>query len=361
MPDELSPIPAPQTAFSDAAQDSLTPPPVQSTVQPPSPPAEAPAPPMPEAPPPPAGPSPFFERAKSFGIDVSQYASDQDLGAALLNQLQTVYAQQYQRQQPQPEPQPPAHPQPEEWSIDTHFKKSYPIPEYSPNWDTMISSGYIDRDPRTGQWVPTPGNEWLRANPDLNALNAHEKSRAEWVRSLYDGNFYGNLWKVFEEPIQRMIDSRSQEQVTSVLSQERASSSIDAFERQHQAWLYDQSGKPTPDGQRFFDAITLIRDVDTPEKLLAAAAKLAGPQPAAAPVVSPAASQGSVEPRVPDAKAVSAQKAQSFLDESLQRAKHSPSSGTAPVQHPDHESNYVTRTELDSLFINAAKAQAAAV
>src|SRR3990167_1942012 len=79
--DELRTSPKPQTAFTDAA---IAPPVSEPVSAPPPVPVTQPAP----APAP--TPSPLFERAKSFGFDTSGYASDADLGGAILSQLQSV-------------------------------------------------------------------------------------------------------------------------------------------------------------------------------------------------------------------------------------------------------------------------------
>jgi hypothetical protein len=305
------------------------------------------------------------ETAQSLGLDTTNLGSDADFARELARRYRETqpyaqYAQQLLAQQQQaapPTPTAPTEPKPEEWTVEGHFSKAYPVPPFSDGWTSMIQQGVIERDPQTNQWVPTPQYPWLKTSPELLALNDFESKRQQFYQEqFYQGNLYRNMWDVFQEPIKRLVESRAAELYDSRSQQQQTTGFIDKFEQDNRTWLYDDKGQVTDRGKQLYSAIDRVKQASTPEQILELAMSLVGPQ-TPQPIQPPVAPTASATSAVPPGVASTPQ--ESFLDKALERAKHSPSSGGASVQSPEFDPVVAARNEIENLFVNALKSQAA--
>jgi len=364
------------TAFSDALQ--------QQPQQQPAPSAPAQQPATPSAGPPASTPqNPVIDYARSAGLDVGDHTSDTDFAKHLVGQYQqqsqlATWAKQLLphaseitealRSRQQPQQQPPA--EPEEWNVESHFSKAWDLPKYNPSWDSMLQSGVIQKD-ATGRYVPAEGHEWMGMSPELRELNEFEAHRSKSVQDLfYGGNFYKNVWDKFQEPIERMIQEKAQALLEERFSQNTAHDAIGKFESQNESWLYDGQnmelvdGQPmrklTDGGKKFFDAVSTLRQhgVTDAGALLQLASQLA-PPPAQAGAVTPQPGAGAPPASGVTPEQISAQQTQSFLENAMARAQHSPSSGGASAPGGNEPVN-ATEVEIHNMFRNALRAHQAA-
>lgn len=297
----------------------------------------------------------FLNYAKEQGIDLGEIGDDKTAAEAFLTnwrQMQGWIAQQ-QVQQPSPEPE-PQKPAEEEWSLDGHFAKAWGVPNRDPQWDDIIASGIIVKDPDTGQYVPRPGlNSWMSVNPKvLQDINAYEQSYGRSAREFLADPLrktYEALVEVFDrryakpETVTQTLEDRTVEQVAS------------QFEQQHGAWL------KTADGERFLKLVSAFRATMPPMQAMQEALLYVSPPQTAQP--TPAESESAATPAAmpapaPTPEQISAQKQESFLQDAKRRASHS-SSGGVPPSAPE-DTGTMSGEDVRTLFTRTARKQVAA-
>ena len=374
-----------QSAFTAASEEQPTP---DQPEQPPQTPPEIAAPEIPVEPAPPepvASPEPpepvalsdIAQAAQEAGIDV-EGLSDTDIFSAMASRYEQIkpyadygqqvapYHDQFQKyvadqQQPQPEPEPG-----EEWTPETYFKQKWNEPAWNQEWDYAEQHGVVQRNPESGFYEPVQGRETM-AMPIVDKMNQALMARQQQWQQITQGNPYQMFYEALLEPMQKAWQSDLNQAVEERLSSRDTESLVNDFEKQNAGWLYQKNDTGqqlmTEKGQAFYQTINELRDagVNDPQTLLKLATRMHGPnseQEGATPppntqTPTPAPEQPQASP-----EAVSATKQQSFLENALDRARHSPSAGGYTEASSDDPVN-VNERELNNMFVNEAQKAAA--
>lgn len=303
-----------------------------------------------------------LEIAKNLGIETDNYQSDEELLKGLYSQLQETkpYADYGRQVLPyddqirkiitqEPEPEPEKEPD-KEWSPESYFSEKWQRPNYDKAWEAFISSGMVQLDPNTGQFVPAEGYQSSVPINVLQGLNEYKSWQRSAIEQLLE-NPYKGTWDAFQEPLQRMI----QDQIDQHLSQFEQTQNVSNWEAQHADVLYEHDtngqivldiyGRPKPSeyGEKFIAAATKLHNggMHDPNLVIECALEIVGQPPAA-------------EQQAETPEQVSEQKQRSFIDEAREKASHSPSAG-GYSENNDIEPIVQSTRELDNMFIAAAK------
>lgn len=320
----------------------------------PTPAAAAPAPAAPQIP----ASNPFYEQAKKLGIATDGFKSNDDLVKALLShaEQQAPFVQLGRqsltaRPQAPPPPAAPAAPAEKPWSLDDHFAGLWKVPEWKPEYQTLIDRGLVAIGER-GLYEATDPALAAYVMPLLNDLNEAYLSQIEARQNLFNGNPLKNIHDGLYPAIERQIMARVEEALSGRFEQVQQADALETFEAENKAWLYDATGNFTEHGQKFLNAVQSLREggMTDPGKLIAFAKQIV-PPPAATPAASPAAA-----PQAPTVTAPPTPQ-ESFLQDAAQRASHSPQpNGSAPQMNAPVT---VEESELNSMFNKALSTQRA--
>jgi hypothetical protein len=305
----------------------------------------------------------LLEQAQGLGLNVNDYKSEAALARGVLEHLQkqqpyVSYAQQLlpyaddiksyfetikQPRRPEPEPTPQTE---EEWTAQRYFQEKYGGPGWKDDFNQAINSGLVQRDPETGMWVASPGQE-LAAGGILQELNRAQQHTSKFWQGLASKNPYEQFYDVLKEPILREVERRVEEIVGQREATTKQRDVVSDFETKHAFWMYATdpvSGQrvPTDAGREFFGTVSDLREngISDPVKLLQLASKIHG-----------IGSEAKEQPKaaVPSQQEPS-QKQQSFLESARKRAQHTPS---ARQRGGDDVPQVVSEGDLESLFSRA--------
>lgn len=367
-----------QSAFTEAQASQAQPPEQQATATP-----EPESTPVESTPPvePPSDPSNEFDIsavAREVGLNV-EGKSDADIVREIASQYKQLkpyaeYGQQlvpyadqineYFNSQGKPVEQKPA--DEDEWSEQAYFQKQWNTPQWSESYDFAEQAGIVQVNPETGLYEAAPGREQM-AMPLLNGMNEAVVARRQQWNKLMQGNLWEQAYNSLVTPLQKKWQEDMEKKIEERLSSMQTQSFVDKFESDNADWLYvkDQTTgqlNMTEKGREFYDAISQLKQngISDPRTLIDFAKRMV----AAADTLQPSQGQQQVQPQPHQAPAeqtspeqVSAEKQKSFLENAMDKARHSPSSGGFTTPAPDHPVN-VSETELNSMFVSGFKSGA---
>jgi hypothetical protein len=151
-------------------------------------------------------------------------------------------------------------------------------------------------------------------------------------------------------------------EVQKALSEHQRHQQIERLEAENSSWMYSPGingqpdfNNPTPDGQRFLGALKSL--VDSGVQDVARAVEFALQVVGRGPGQQPAQPQENAAtlPFTQQAEQASQTNRNSFLQNAINRAAHSPSTGYRNVQSPEAPVN-LSEGELDNIFINSFRA-----
>ena len=274
---------------------------------------------------------------------------------------------EYFDKQPQ-EPQAPAVPacqQPpaeEAWDEDQYFTAKWDVPEWNDTFTYAIQQGIVVRNPETGLFEAAQGSEAL-AMPILTGLNEVQVRNNQQWQNITRGNPYRQFYDVLREPLQNAWREDMRTFIAEESQRQAEEQRVNRFEADNANWLYSvdpQSGQQvlTSKGQVFYAEIANLRQrgITDPSTLLELASRLTGsngaaPTPSQATTATPSAPSGPPIPVPPNnPQAASAAQTQTFLQNALERASHTPSSGGYSQVAPDNPVT-VNESELNNMFL----------
>jgi len=313
----------------------------------------------------------LLESAKQIGLPTDTISSEADLASSLMEQLRNQqdlanygqqmlpYAEQFRNWMNNPTAPAPQAEQPErksenEWNKQEYFASQYGGPVQTPEIQSAIDSGILQRDVETGMWTASPGFE-VAAGSMIAEANAVQKHSASWWQKLTQGNPLEALWNHLEEPVNRLVAQRVEEMVSQRESQRDSQSALDNYVDANASWLFTTDPKTgrevtTERGQMFVDELERLEraGVQSQADRVAIAQRLIGlpaqdpPEKAATPPAQAdtAAAQGSLgtaESSAPPAQPpVQPQDPRKTFLDNARRASHQPSSngGTSSPDAP---------------------------
>lgn len=322
--------------------------------------------------------NPYLEQARELGINVPENATIDDVANAVIQQYREMtpyanygrglmpHAQQISdllvRSTQQPEP-PPADPEPE-WNPSDHFKQQWNAPEWKEQYNVAIQNGMVERNPQTGLFQAAPGYEQMVIGilPGLN--EAHQFQAQKW-QGLMRGNPYENFYEALREPFQRSWTEDIRKEIERQFGRQQRMGEVQRFEQENAAWMYqqDQTGNyvPTEQGREFLGHVKMLREngMRDPGQIINVATRMMGAslqQPAQPQQPQQQAPQGSESPNTIPFQQPKPSPQQTFLQNALDRAGHSPQSGAATVDSPDAPV-HMSQGDLENAFINAHRAK----
>ncbi len=338
--------------------------------------APAPAPVQPSAAPAASPPSPaapeatqsqfdLLDYAEQHGFDTTGFEKPDDFAARLIEEYQqarAVAAWAEQNVQPRQEvpSRPQAPPKEEEWSLDSHLKKHWGLPQFDPAWQEAIASGVIVKDPDTGQYVPRPGASWMTVNPAvLQQINTWQSGYEKNVR-----DFLQDPYRKVIEVVQDVFDRRyaKPEVLDQRLEQQRTQEYLAATEERLAPLLYQNpaavpdyrdprfAANLTPYGAQFFKVFDDFASVNpnAPTELLIQKTLQYAPVPSSPPgaagltTAAPPATGAPPVPAVPPPQTT-------FLGDSLAKAEHR-ASGQMPPSPQSAGPRVVSSLDLKNLI-----------
>lgn len=305
--------------------------------------------------PPAAEASPYLERARSAGLELDGIDSNEKLIDTLLDQIQKnqPYIQAGQQVFAQPlrlEPAAEAEKPAEEFDHSKYFAEKWNVPKWDDNFTRAIQAGWVQQD-EAGKWVAVPGAEMLVA-PLLTPLNQAHAAKQQAVQSLFQGNFYEQLYTNLLEPMRREWAKDFQQNIGQFQQTTQQEQYLSQFEKEHGAWLYKPGSQElTEQGQKFNSHVVRLQQqyrmplaaaVREVFEMTGAPAKAAAPAaPAAPPVIPPTVAEKSNG------------KKQTFLDNAAKRAGHAPQSRGYTQASPSDPA-VMSKGELETLFVREA-------
>jgi hypothetical protein len=240
----------------------------------------------------------------------------------------------------------------DEWDPNGYFKQKWAGPEWEGEWEYAEKHGIVQRNPESGLYEPVPGRE-IMAGQVVQQMNHALLARQQQWQQITQGNPYKQFYDVLYEPMQKAWQADVQKVIEQTFAQRETQSFVDKFESENAGWLYQQAPTGqrtmTEQGKAFYDAIGVLQDsgVTDPRKIVDLATKMVR---ASAPV-APAPAQPVVPQQPVAPEVVSAVKQASFLENAMDKARHSPNAGGYTQAAPDHPVT-VSETELNSMFVS---------
>jgi len=257
----------------------------------------------------------------------------------------------------------------DEWSPDQYFQQQWDAPQWDRQFDIAIQNGYVRQNDK-GMFEPTPGFEQMAMGlvPKMNdALRANHDLWQDITR----GNPYERFHNVLREPLQREWRQDMQAMIAEELARRDAHRTVNQFEQDNAEWLFTQANGSEQSqlsdmGRRFYAAVDELQKggladaqqimnyalaavgkgpyaQSQPEQQTPPQSNQTTPDPAPATPNSPPAQQQPPSPQ------------QSFLQNALERAAHSPNAGGFTQQDPESHPVNITEGELNSLFVEASR------
>lgn len=317
----------------------------------------------------------YITQARQLGIEVpdnaapdvvaqatvarlQQLAPYAEYGAHLMPHAQRIQALLAAQQAPQQiqAPEPPKAFDPKE-----HFSKAWGV-QWKPEFDRLVQSGMVERDPTTGAFKPVDGYEAI-ATPFLADMNSAAIALRQKSQEYLYQNPYAQTFDVLKTPIEQMIQQEVDRRLASVSQQSNEEAFVNKYQQDNATWLFQtnpftKQPEWSQQGARFnaiYSDLINNKNYDV-QDAIALAELRAGVQrnspvaPVSSAVAPPAAQVPSQQPAAPT---IPQTPQQSFLQNALQKAQHSPQAGGFAVQSPQNQPEKVSELELNSMFANA--------
>ncbi len=248
------------------------------------------------------------------------------------------------------------------WDEAKYFEEKWGSPKWDPTYDFAIRQGLVQRNPNTGVYEASPGCEGM-VMEILPGIQRAMAWRAQQWQTITDGNPYRQFYDVMRQPMQKAWQQDIEDAIQRRIDAAQTEDFVTRFEQDNAPWMWTVDPNtgvrvPTPQGQRFFQEVTAleqsgaVQDIPT---LLQFALMRVQQSSGAAPAAPAMPAAPALPPQAQNPQAASQSQQTSFLQNALQRASHSPSSGGYVAPAPDNPVT-VNETELDNLFVSGFRA-----